>query len=467
MPKGRLASDSDGKRRDPILDFIMRNKFSGAMGRGIEAQNQVTDSIGGTTQDVSGAAWGSMNNLQRASLASSAMPIVPDVLGVLGDAQMYYEKPEERNWLNYAGTAAGALPFVPSTTAIRSGIANSRRTHTVDDFDPRFGNLQSSSGVRKKEQPKIQNMKYETDLPEDAPWEDLSVYDLEGKPFILTMSDRTAAGGNLYSINGKEFYEPTRLLGGQDYMFHNDGLAWASGSPLDTIAGMAEVMKRETGQEALLLPWRMGATAGDFSHMTGETMLRYANAAITNNKVATKVDNRIKHLIPNWKGIKDPASIEQFMQQPATVRMQIQKAIDKDLRDERGILAQGMARMATTDPAQRTAKSGYLQNVAQIDSSRGILDAGGNHPSYPHGLAGEGLGVLKEDVSGFHLLDPDIIYGRQLNADGSVKRAGRTIDDPSNPSQDFLYSLQLKPQAGIITEETLRRYEDAMKALSN
>ena len=43
MPKGRLASDSDGKRRDPILDFIMRNKFPAIsrMGAGLQTQQQV------------------------------------------------------------------------------------------------------------------------------------------------------------------------------------------------------------------------------------------------------------------------------------------------------------------------------------------------------------------------------------------------------------------------------------------
>jgi len=55
-----------------------------------------------------------MNWLQRASLPLSAFPVVGDVAGLAGDAQMYYENPESRNWMNYVLSAAGALPFVPS-----------------------------------------------------------------------------------------------------------------------------------------------------------------------------------------------------------------------------------------------------------------------------------------------------------------------------------------------------------------
>jgi len=60
-----------------------------------------------------------LNPMQAASLATSFMPIVPDVLGVAGDLQMYNEHPEERSWGNYLMTGMGAFPFVPNLRSIK------------------------------------------------------------------------------------------------------------------------------------------------------------------------------------------------------------------------------------------------------------------------------------------------------------------------------------------------------------
>lgn len=63
---------------------------------------------------LAGDAWDSMNTLQKASLATTPLPVVPDVLGLIGDAQMYYEQPKERTMLNYGLSGLGLLPLVPS-----------------------------------------------------------------------------------------------------------------------------------------------------------------------------------------------------------------------------------------------------------------------------------------------------------------------------------------------------------------
>ena len=51
---------------------------------------------------------------QKMGLLTAPIPVVGDVMGLLGDAAMYAAKPEERTWSNYGLTALGALPFVPS-----------------------------------------------------------------------------------------------------------------------------------------------------------------------------------------------------------------------------------------------------------------------------------------------------------------------------------------------------------------
>lgn len=57
--------------------------------------------------------------LDIASLASSPVPVVGDVVGLLSDANYYYENPEEMTPINLALSAAGLLPFVPARSAIR------------------------------------------------------------------------------------------------------------------------------------------------------------------------------------------------------------------------------------------------------------------------------------------------------------------------------------------------------------
>ena len=59
--------------------------------------------------------------LTGASLATMPVPILGDAMGLAADARMYQTRPEERTLGNYALSALGVLPFVPSAAAIRKG----------------------------------------------------------------------------------------------------------------------------------------------------------------------------------------------------------------------------------------------------------------------------------------------------------------------------------------------------------
>lgn len=63
---------------------------------------------GNVAKDV----WDSMNTLQKVGVAP--IPVVSDIAGLFGDAQMMYEQPEERTLTNAGFAALGALPFVPA-----------------------------------------------------------------------------------------------------------------------------------------------------------------------------------------------------------------------------------------------------------------------------------------------------------------------------------------------------------------
>jgi hypothetical protein len=300
-------------------------------------------------------------------------------------------------------------------------------------FDPRYD-------PRVLEQPRLQSMTRDIQLnPNVQTAPTVSLADFEGRPFITSMADRTAAGGKLVGIDNVPFNRPVELLGGQDFMFNNPGLVWSSGNaPSKALMKYADEIKNVTGQNPLYVPYRMAPTGGDFAQMTGETMLSYADAAM-NKTQKNKFDKSIKKFIPDWAGVSDPASVAQFRAAPDSKRKAIKKMMDRDFRDEGGLNIGG-ARLAVSDPAQLAAQEGGIQNVGEIFAGSPILKS--SHPAYPGGVQGQGIGTLAEDRNIFELLP------------GVVK--ARNIPDPKNPRASDLRAMQMHPYAGIITNELLK-----------
>lgn len=331
-----------------------------------------------------------------------------------------------------AGAALAATEFIPFGRALSA----MRRAPTmgIAEYDPRFDK-------RVKEQERLQALTPIVESKGTVNPPEISIADLEGRPFITSMSDRTAAGGILRGINDVEFNTPVELRGGQDFMFENPDMVWASGrGPTKQIRELAEQVKVITGQDPLYIPWRMAPTGGDFASMTGETMLSYADAAMSKN-TKKALDAEIKKLIPNWSGVGSEKSIQQFRVAKDSVRKKVKKMLDVNFREQGG-LGIGEARLAVTDPRQYTAPDTGIQNVGVIRAGAPLITQSG-HPSYPYGVQGEGLGRIKEDVRIYQLLK-------------EVAEA-RGIADPRNPSQRDIRSLQMKPYYGRITAEELKK----------
>lgn len=369
--------------------------------------------------------------LDDSAVALSPVPVVGDVLGAASDAAMYYNEPEQRTLGNYGMSALGLLPFVPA-----AGVT--RRIGEMD-FDPRFD-------PRKKEQDRLKSLVTEVD-EKAGKIPTKSIYDLEGKPFITTMSDRTDARGLLEGINSVDLPHKVKLHGGQDYMFDNAGEVWASGkAPVNSILKRAAQLKKQTGEDPFLLPWRMAPSGSDFAHMTGETMLSFASANM-GKSTKKSLDKAMKGFIPDWKGVDNPASIEQFKSVSDAKRKSIKNMLDKQFRNEGG-LSLGEARLAISDPRQLNAPQGGLMNIGQIDPSRGLIERPGIN-TYPYAVGGKGIAKLKEDVM-VHQLLPDVAKFRG-------------ISDVMNPSQADLRSMQMKPFGGVITEGLLRSIQESKK----
>jgi hypothetical protein len=330
---------------------------------------------------------------------------------------------------DYLTKIGGISNIVP----VNKSMADAVRSVSIGDFDPRFD-------PRKLEQAKIASTKPVVEQLNRTTPPTISLADFEGRPFITSMSDRTAAGGDLLGVNDVMFKRPVHLYGGQDYMFNNPNQVWASAQQaVSPIMRNAQMLKEVTGQNPLYIPWRMAPTSGDFAHMTGESMLGYAEAAM--GKADKKaLNSAIKDIIPNWKGIDSVDSVNQYRNAPKTARDSIMQIMDRDFRDA-GSLNIGQARLSVTDPRQINAAEGGIQNVGEIFADQPMIMRSG-HPSYPRGVAGQGLGTLADDRNIFELL-PNV-----------VKERG--IANPTAPAQTDLRALQMKPYAGIITAKMLR-----------
>ena len=308
---------------------------------------------------------------------------------------------------------------------------------------------------------RAQNLETVVERTNTSTPDQISIVDLEGRPFITTMSDRTDAGGLLARINGVDLADPVRLLGGQDYMFNNDDHVWASAkSALSGIMNLGKYMRDDkigrsegmgTGQNPILIPWRMAPTGSDFASMTGETMLKFAQANMGASEKKA-LNSMIKESIPNWKGVDNPESITQFEKAPDAIRKKLKSDMDVQFRNEGG-LSLGEARLSIAQPSQINAKEGNLQNVAMVDLDKGI-GVNPRHPSYPFYISGEPMGTLKEDIPAY-FLDP-----RSIKQHKGVDPL-RYVEDPMNPTSQDLRSLQMGARGGIITDKHLKNLQRA------
>lgn len=301
---------------------------------------------------------------------------------------------------------------------------------------------------RKKEAQKVENLEVEI-APRPTPdMTSLSVFDMEGRPFITSMSDLSAALGDVVGVNDVPLSEPMRLMGGQDYMFDVPGSAWAAdmksaGEHLD----LARRLKAETGQDPVFMPWAMGPKAIDFSHMPRELMLRYAAESL-GPKGSKQLSKDVAAIVPEFRSVEDPASIEVFREAYGKQRGALNRLLDQ--YREKGGMGIGEARWATTDLPQVGQPLTSLRNVGVIESGAGLSPS--THPSYRTSIPGGGIGRLKENIGALELL-PRLM--EEANLTDPFGFPVGVVPGVKSP----LRSLQMGPKGGVITEEMLRAIE--------
>ena len=417
--------------------------------------------------DASGIGGGYRQGLMKAAQGMENIGLDFTPAGFAMDVQETGQALGRGDLIDAGISALGVVPVIGDVAkkgaqTARSALRGlSPRDVPFDDrFSPRKNSAPKASGdyLSLPERERLNQAQFSyIGNPIEA--ETTSIIDLEGRPFITTMSDRTGAGYSLAGVNDVQFDRPTYLHGGQDFMFDNPDLVWASDPKVvNQMHAVAQELKKSTGQDPLFLPWRMAPTGGDYATMTTDVMYEYAHKNMDSD-IAARIDKAIREdginvskkdaagntrsiqiIAPEWKGIKNSETAEQIATLSGDQRKMIQAILDRDGRDAGGI-SLGEARLAVSDPRQYNAPAGGLQNVGIVDTARGVTTS--THPTYSGGLSGQGIGRLKEDVQAYQLL-PELAQFRKLN-------------DPRNPRATDLRALQMKPYSGIITESHLRK----------
>lgn len=315
--------------------------------------------------------------------------------------------------------------------------------------------------------------------------EKVSLVDYEGRPFIISMADRSAAGDRITAIGNQELNLPVDLQGGQDFMFAPtaENLVWASeASPVSNIMNLARQLYETTGEKPLYLPFRMGGEGSDFATMTGETMMSYADAALGKSDKAA-MNRLIEKYIPDFAGISEPKGYEQFADLTGGKRKQLQLELSNTFGEKGGGLTLPMTRAIIADPSQLDKPSFMLQNVGEIDPTADIV-VGTGHRTYSRGVPGRGLGVLSDNINAAQLLpelskiykigDPREFrgqyadftdYGRELKLAEEAAMREKALRQGKEPRAyntergGTSKYMQLGAKFGVLTPELLRLLE--------
>ena len=302
---------------------------------------------------------------------------------------------------------------------------------------------------RKREAPKVENLTVRLSPKRHAKPEQFDLTQHEGRGFVTSFSDMAAAGDDILGVNDIDFAVPVQRLGGQDFMFDNPNLVWANdlgGANKHLTA--ARRSRRQTGRDPLFLPWTMSPTSIDFAHQPRETMLRVASEVL-GKRDANKLSKEIAVVLPGFRAIGDEDSVQLFREAAGSSRDKLNRIMDR-YREKTGV-GLGSARMANTDLDQIDNRLTTLRNVGVIDSQGSPVAS--DHPSYPYGIPGEGLGVLPSELGVLQLL-PELMREKGISGPFDFPVGVQ----PGKPSP--LRALQVKPHIGVLTHEVLKSLED-------
>lgn len=403
-------------------------------------------------------------NLGKKGLLSLMQSAESKYMERINDSLSYYrQNPEAQGLLNVSpeldlidmATGGGKMAMVAAARNMGNKIGSGKIDDVgryIDDlrynkseYDPRYSPRKAEEALYR---PNVNSSKNISTVSR------LSLQDLEGKPYVTTMSDRTAAGGILEGIGDKSLAYGIPLTGGQDYMRSHPDM-WASGNNVTPqMMKAAKEMESRTGNNPIFLPWRMAPTGGDFAHKTGQTMLSYA-AKNMPSKSKKSLNSDIKKVIPDWLGLDNPKSADQYGLLPDKKRKELMNHMDKNYRDKGGISVT-QARLAVSDQSQLNSPVSGFQNVGLFDMDRGSVSGGGN-ATYPSSVGGNYLGTLDTNVTAMDLNPERLARAKNKKGEFTSGPQGTDLLDTRDAPRR---AMEVGTWGGIINEKLLRELAD-------
>lgn len=91
------------------------------------------------------ATWAQEQPLDAAALASTPIPVVGDIAGLVNDVRHYWNEPDKRTWQNYSLTGIGLLPFMPPAMPISRAAGHLSQAKQTADHARDAGTYESGS----------------------------------------------------------------------------------------------------------------------------------------------------------------------------------------------------------------------------------------------------------------------------------------------------------------------------------
>lgn len=369
------------------------------------------------------------NPLDAAAIATMPIPIVGDITGLLADADMYYNEPEQRTLLNLGLSSLGVLPFVPPVVSMRKGagylgdprlIKNPRVVREMMERDnPEFGFGGQISGVKHRP---LSEMQYEFVPTEGGLLVNKSISPEElaagGDNVILQLvGDKTRAGGKITSIGDNRLETPVDMQGGyqfgQSKAQMDDESVWASaGGVPQAIQSQIDVAGRDA--DNIYLGYvSMGGGSDSVSHHMADALLEQIKVSpiskkskkafdshLRNLTITDKKTGKVKKPLADWVGLDDPNISEYVAGLTQGQRGIFTQALDKRSWQDMGFPDVAETRLAITDPELLGLPTGYGGQFigrgrvgAAVDENPSYV-----HKTYPNTVKGDYVGGLDEPL---------------------------------------------------------------------
>jgi hypothetical protein len=369
------------------------------------------------------------NPLDAAAIATMPVPIVGDVTGLLADANMYYNEPEERTLVNAGLSSLGILPFVPSVAAVRAAKKYGGDPRLIKNpavireemaqKKPTFGFGGQIGNLVHRPLDEMQSTFVPTPggllAPKVTTAEDLAA---GGDNVLINLvGDKTRAGGVVTEIGNNKLETPVDMQGGFQYgqsrAQMDDESMWASAGGIPQ--GIQNQID-EAGREAdnvYLSYVSMGGASDAVSHHMADALLEQIKVGkitkkakkafdshLRNIKIKNDKTNKIEQPLKDWPGLDSPNISEYVAELPQGPTGVFTKAMDKRSWMDMGFPDVAETRLAITDPELLGLPSGYGgQFIGRGRVGSAVEGAPSyQHKTYPNTIKGDYVGGLAEPL---------------------------------------------------------------------